>query len=54
MRQQLATSYSLHAGDKPATREELAKLDEKVKLEKPRDKVSVINLTFVEPEKPPG
>ena len=49
MRQQLAVAYGLHSGDKPATREELASLDEKVKLEKPRDKVSVINLAFVDP-----
>src|SRR6185369_2017216 len=49
MRQQLAVAYGLHSGDKPATREELASLDEKVKLEKPRDKVSVINMAFVDP-----
>ncbi|HMJ55600.1 MAG TPA: protein translocase subunit SecD [Polyangiaceae bacterium] len=49
MRQQLATEYAFHTGDKPPTREELAKLEEKVRLEKPRDKVSVINITFAEP-----
>ena len=47
MRQQLASAFGLKASpDKPATREELAKLDEKVKLEKPRDKVSIINVAF--------
>ena len=30
MRQQLATAFGFHTGDKPPTREELAKLDEKV------------------------
>jgi preprotein translocase subunit SecD len=49
MRQLLATAYGFHTGDKPPTREELAKLDEKVRLEKPRDKVSVININFAEP-----
>jgi preprotein translocase subunit SecD len=49
MRQQLATSLGLHTGDKPPTREELAGLEGKVKLEKPRDKVSVINLSFTDP-----
>jgi preprotein translocase subunit SecD len=49
MRQLLATEYGFHTGDKPATREELAKLEEKVHLEKPRDKVSVININFTEP-----
>ena len=49
MRQQLATAYGFHTGDKPPTREELAKLEEKVRLEKPRDQVSVININFVDP-----
>src|SRR6185503_3676578 len=48
-RQQLATMYGFHTGDKPPTREELGKLDEKVRLEKPRDKVSVININFTDP-----
>src|SRR6185295_14929174 len=49
MRALLATSFGFHTGDKPPTREELAKLDDKVKLEKPRDKVSVININFTDP-----
>jgi preprotein translocase subunit SecD len=48
MRQLLATEYGFHTGDKPPTREELAKLEEKVRLEKPRDKVSVININFAD------
>src|SRR5262249_51204725 len=50
MRQQLATEYGFHSGDKPPTRDELAKLDEKVHLEKPRDQVAVINVKFVNPQ----
>jgi preprotein translocase subunit SecD len=46
MKQMLATEFGFHQGDKPPTRDELAKLDEKVTLEKPRDKVSVINVKF--------
>jgi preprotein translocase subunit SecD len=53
MRQLLAISFGFHTGDKPATREELAKLEEKVKLEKPRDKVSVININFSDPADDP-
>jgi preprotein translocase subunit SecD len=49
MRQQLAVAYGLHSGDKPATREEFAALEQKVHLEKPRDKVSVINIVFNDP-----
>ncbi|HKQ68176.1 MAG TPA: protein translocase subunit SecD [Polyangiaceae bacterium] len=49
MRQQLATDFGIHSGDKPATREELAALEQKVHLEKPRDHVSVINLAFADP-----
>ena len=49
MRQMLATEYAFHQGDKPPTREELANLDQKVVLEKPRDKVSVINIKFLDP-----
>ena len=49
MRQQLAAAFGLKASaDKPATREELAKLDDKVKLEKPRDKVAQINVAFAD------
>jgi len=49
MRQMLATELGLHTGDKPPTREELATLEQKVVLEKPRDKVSVINIKFKDP-----
>src|SRR5258705_10336357 len=49
MRQMLATSYELHKGDKPPTREELSGLEQKVVLEKPRDNVSVINIRFIDP-----
>lgn len=49
MRQELAVNYGLHTGDKPATREEFAALEQKVHLEKPRDKVSVINVVFNDP-----
>jgi preprotein translocase subunit SecD len=49
MRDQLAIAYGFHQGDKQPTREELARLDDKVHLEKPRDKVSVINIAFVDP-----
>ncbi|HEX9296221.1 MAG TPA: protein translocase subunit SecD [Polyangiaceae bacterium] len=49
MRQQLATEFGFHTGDKPPTRDELANLDQKVKLEKPRDNVSIINISFVDP-----
>ena len=49
MREQLANSFGFHQGDKPPTRDELAKLEDKVHLEKPRDKVSVINVAFVDP-----
>jgi len=45
----LATSYELHKGDKPPTREELSGLEQKVVLEKPRDNVSVINIRFIDP-----
>jgi preprotein translocase subunit SecD len=49
MRQMLATDFGFHQGDKPPTREELTNLDQKVVLEKPRDKVSVINIRFKDP-----
>jgi preprotein translocase subunit SecD len=49
MRQMLATAFGFHTGDKPPTREELANLDQKVVLEKPRDKVSIINIKFLDP-----
>jgi preprotein translocase subunit SecD len=53
MRQMLATKFGLHQGDKPPTREELAQLEDKVTLEKPRDKVSVINIRFKDPNDDP-
>jgi preprotein translocase subunit SecD len=49
MREQLATAFGFHQGDKPPTRDELAHLGDKVRLEKPRDKPSIINITFVDP-----
>jgi preprotein translocase subunit SecD len=49
MREQLAIAYGFHQGDKPPTRDEMARLEDKVHLEKPRDKVSVINVAFVDP-----
>jgi preprotein translocase subunit SecD len=49
MRQLLATEFGFHTGDKPPTREELAKLEEKVRFEKPRDKVSIISIVFNDP-----
>jgi preprotein translocase subunit SecD len=49
MRQLLATEFGIHTGDKPPTREELAKLEEKVRFEKPRDKVSIITIVFNDP-----
>jgi preprotein translocase subunit SecD len=49
MRQQLATTLGFHQGDKPPTRDEMARLDEKVHVDKPRDKVAVITVTFVDP-----
>jgi len=49
MREQLAIAYGFHQGDKPPTREELARLTDKVRLEKPRDKVAVINVSFLDP-----
>lgn len=48
MRQELASDFGLHQGDKPPTREELAGLESKVHVEKPRDKANVVNLTFVD------
>ncbi len=48
MRQQLATELGIHSGDKPATREEFVKLAEKVRVEKPRDNVALLQLTFAD------
>ena len=44
MRQELATSFGLHSGDGRVTREELAKLDEKVHLAQPE--TALIRLKF--------
>src|SRR4051812_28604432 len=52
MRTELATSFGMHTGDKPPTREELSHLDEKVHLEKPREHAAIINLVFVNPAAP--
>lgn len=46
MRQQLATDFGLHEGDKPPTREVLAELDKKVSVEKPRDRANTIVVSF--------
>jgi preprotein translocase subunit SecD len=49
LRQSLAQAYGFSAKDKAPTVAELAKLPTKVKVDKPRDQVSVINLTFENP-----
>ena len=46
MRQMLATSFGFHSGDKPPTREELAKLNDKIEMDKPRAKADTIILAF--------
>jgi preprotein translocase subunit SecD len=46
MRAELATAYGFKSGDKPATREELEKLPEKVSVEKSRTNVNVITVKF--------
>jgi preprotein translocase subunit SecD len=46
MRQMLATSFGFHSGDKPPTREELAKLSDKIEIDKPRAKADTIVLKF--------
>ena len=46
MRQQLAIDFGLHQGDKAPTREVLAELDKKVRVEKPRDRANTILVTF--------
>src|SRR2546423_13799375 len=48
MREQLATAFGFHQGDKPPNRDELARLSDKVRVEKPRAKPSLINTTFVD------
>lgn len=47
MRQQLASEFGLHEGDKLPTREVLAELEKKVRVEKPRDRANVVTLAFV-------
>lgn len=49
MRGMLATSFGFHSGDKPPTREELAKLTDKVEMEKPRGKANEIIIQFKDP-----
>jgi preprotein translocase subunit SecD len=44
MRQELATSFGFHSGDVRVTREELAKLEEKVRVSQPE--TALIRLTF--------
>ncbi|MBI5537906.1 MAG: protein translocase subunit SecD [Deltaproteobacteria bacterium] len=46
MRQMLTTSFGFHSGDKPPTRDELAKLNDKIEMDKPRAKADLINLVF--------
>ena len=46
MRGMLATSFGFHTGDKPPTREELAKLNDKVELDKPRGQANTIVIRF--------
>ena len=49
MRESLATSYGFHEGDKPPTREALAKLNDKVEMEKPRAEANTIIIKFKDP-----
>src|SRR5262249_30190573 len=49
LRQQLATTFGFHTGDKTPTVEELSKLPTKVKVEKVPDKAGDIVLRFVDP-----
>lgn len=48
MRQQLATDFGLHEGDRAPTREVLAELEKKVRVEKPRDRANTIVVTFAD------
>jgi len=50
MRQQLAVEYGLHEGDKAPTREVLAELEKKVRVEKPRDRANTIVVSFANQE----
>ncbi|MFO0661808.1 MAG: protein translocase subunit SecD [Polyangiaceae bacterium] len=49
MRQELALAYALRTADKPATREELSKLADKVKVEKSRTSAALISVKFTDP-----
>lgn len=49
LRAALATSFGFHEGDKPATIEELQKLQSKLRIEKSRDHADTITLTFNDP-----
>ena len=49
LRNALATTFGFHVGDKPPTVEELAKLPEKVRVEKSREHADTIVLTFNDP-----
>lgn len=49
MRQVLAGSFGFHQGDKPPTREELAKLSEKIEMGKPRGEPNRITVRFKDP-----
>lgn len=47
--EQLTTAFGFHEGDKRPTIAEMAKLPEKVDIEKPRDRVDEIVVTFKDP-----
>ncbi len=49
IRSELTKSFGFHEGDKPPTVVEMVKLVEKVKIDKPRDQVGEIILTFNDP-----
>lgn len=49
LRAALATTFGFHTGDKAPTVDELSKLPTKVRIEKSREHVDVINLTFTDP-----
>jgi preprotein translocase subunit SecD len=49
LRSQLTTAFGFHEGEKAPTVAEMAKLPEKVKVEKSRDHVDEITLTFNDP-----
>jgi preprotein translocase subunit SecD len=49
MREMLAGSFGFHEGDKPPTREELAKLNDKVEMIKPKTDASTIIIKFKDP-----